>query len=154
MSTIIDVNPVTGIPKGVICMWSGALASIPTGWALCDGAGVTPDLRSKFIKGAAAGLGGGAAGGSATYSHADTAVAQHAAWTHANQGAHTHDAHTAQNTTSVSTELQAFIAPATHASAGGHTHDAHAALSHLVTQPSNHTSVEPVYYAVCFIMKS
>jgi len=32
-------------------MWSGSIASIPTGWALCDGTNGTPDLRGKFIAG-------------------------------------------------------------------------------------------------------
>jgi hypothetical protein len=41
-----------GIPKGGIIMWSGDVASIPAGWALCDGANGTPDLRGRFIAGA------------------------------------------------------------------------------------------------------
>lgn len=44
------------LPKGVILMWSGTIASVPTGWALCNGdtvsSVVTPDLRNKFIVGA------------------------------------------------------------------------------------------------------
>ena len=41
-----------GIPSGVIVMWSGSIASIPSGWALCDGTNSTPDLRNRFIVGA------------------------------------------------------------------------------------------------------
>jgi microcystin-dependent protein len=50
-----------GIPKGGIIMWSGSIATIPEGWALCDGQdktasdGIivkTPDLRDRFIVGA------------------------------------------------------------------------------------------------------
>lgn len=37
------------IPSGTIVMWGGTVA--PTGWALCNGSGGTPDLRSKFIVG-------------------------------------------------------------------------------------------------------
>lgn len=37
------------VPSGGIIMWSGTLASIPTGWALCDGSNGTPDLRNRFI---------------------------------------------------------------------------------------------------------
>lgn len=48
--------PVAGIPTGVIVMWSGSIASIPSGWALCDGqvhdGKLTPDLRDRFIVGA------------------------------------------------------------------------------------------------------
>ena len=40
------------VPTGVIVAWSGAIVDIPAGWALCDGANGTPDLRDKFIVGA------------------------------------------------------------------------------------------------------
>ena len=39
----------SGVPVGVIVMWSGAIASIPAGWAFCDGTLGTPDLRDRFI---------------------------------------------------------------------------------------------------------
>jgi hypothetical protein len=41
-----------GVPSGVIVMWSGTVATIPTGWFLCDGENDTPDLRDRFIVGA------------------------------------------------------------------------------------------------------
>lgn len=44
--------PGSAIPSGVIVMWSGAIANIPAGWALCDGTNGTPDLRDRFIVGA------------------------------------------------------------------------------------------------------
>lgn len=40
---------VSGVPPGVIVMWSGTTASIPAGWAFCDGTLGTPDLRDRFI---------------------------------------------------------------------------------------------------------
>jgi len=40
------------IPKGVIMLWSGSIATIPSGWVLCDGTNNTPDLRSVFVVGA------------------------------------------------------------------------------------------------------
>ncbi|MHA7056519.1 phage baseplate protein [Aquimarina sp. M1] len=39
----------TRLPKGLISMWSGN--EIPVGWALCDGANGTPDLKGRFIVG-------------------------------------------------------------------------------------------------------
>ncbi len=36
---------------GMIVMWSGTIADIPYGWALCDGTNNTPDLRGRFIVG-------------------------------------------------------------------------------------------------------
>ena len=40
------------ILRGMIVMWSGAIATIPTGYVLCDGANDTPDLRDRFVVGA------------------------------------------------------------------------------------------------------
>jgi hypothetical protein len=40
------------IPSGVIVMWSGTIATIPTGWLLCDGTSGTPNLVDRFIVGA------------------------------------------------------------------------------------------------------
>jgi len=37
---------------GMIMMWSGTIATIPTGWVLCNGSNGTPDLRNKFVIGA------------------------------------------------------------------------------------------------------
>lgn len=41
----------SAVPSGVIVMWSGSYASIPSGWALCDGTNGTPNLLDKFILG-------------------------------------------------------------------------------------------------------
>ena len=51
----IDGSALTGIvsiPAGVIVMWSGSIASIPSGWVICNGSNGTPDLRDRFIVGA------------------------------------------------------------------------------------------------------
>ena len=61
------------IPSGVIVMWSGSVASIPAGWALCDGglhSGVqTPDLRDRFIVGAGNTKTPGDTGGTSSHLH-------------------------------------------------------------------------------------
>src|SRR5262245_14075787 len=46
------------LPSGVIVMWSGTIATIPSGWFLCDGTNGTPDLRDKFVVGATSDAGG------------------------------------------------------------------------------------------------
>ena len=46
------------IPSGGIILWSGAIASIPTGWYLCNGNNGTPDLRNRFVVAADADSGG------------------------------------------------------------------------------------------------
>lgn len=55
-STITSVTNVTPgmpsfVPPGVIVAWSGVLASIPSGWLLCDGNNGTPNLAAKFLRG-------------------------------------------------------------------------------------------------------
>lgn len=52
------------VPTGGIIMWSGSAASIPTGWALCDGSAGTPDLRGRFIVGAGGSYSPNSSGGS------------------------------------------------------------------------------------------
>ena len=61
---------------GMIMLWSGSSASIPSGWLLCDGSSSTPDLRNRFVVGAGSTYAVGATGGSAdaiVVSHSHTA---------------------------------------------------------------------------------
>lgn len=51
----IDTLKLGLVPAGLISMWSGSIANIPAGWALCNGANGTPDLSGKFIVGYKAG---------------------------------------------------------------------------------------------------
>jgi len=53
------------VPSGVITMWSGSVASIPSGWVLCNGSNSTPDLRNRFVVGAGDTYAVDATGGSA-----------------------------------------------------------------------------------------
>jgi hypothetical protein len=77
-----------GFPKGSIVIWSGS--TLPAGWAFCDGTNGTPDLRSRFIKGA-----GGTGfdqintpGGTANHSH--TLPSHSHADSHSHTISHTH----------------------------------------------------------------
>jgi hypothetical protein len=85
--SVIGANVITGslsvsgtnniIPTGVITMWSGSIATIPTGWFLCNGSNGTPDLRDRFIVGAGSTYAVAATGGSANanvISHTHTAT--------------------------------------------------------------------------------
>lgn len=54
------------VPAGVIVTWTGTLATIPSGWALCDGTLGTPDLREVFLGGHSDGVDPGTTGGSLT----------------------------------------------------------------------------------------
>lgn len=66
-TTAFVANAITNaaLPAGIILLWSGSVVSIPAGWALCNGANGTPDLRDRFVVGAGSTYAVGATGGSA-----------------------------------------------------------------------------------------
>lgn len=141
------------VPPGGIILWSGALTAIPDGWALCDGTQGTPDLRDRFIKGAAAGIAPGLTGGAATHTH-DT----HGALTHAGAAVADHASHTHDLVSSIASPALFVIDLALGGSArsGGPS----ATLTHAVTQPNDHAAQahslvnhEPAYYTLAFLMK-
>lgn len=41
------------VPSGLIAIWSGLIANIPSGYIICDGNSGTPNLLTKFIEGVA-----------------------------------------------------------------------------------------------------
>jgi hypothetical protein len=50
-ASLTVIGPINFLPKGCVIAWSGALAEIPYGWALCDGSNGRPDLTGRFIVG-------------------------------------------------------------------------------------------------------
>jgi microcystin-dependent protein len=62
---------------GMILLWSGSIASIPSGWALCNGTSGTPDLRDRFVVGAGNTYAVGATGGSTTRSLIEANLPSH-----------------------------------------------------------------------------
>jgi len=70
--------PAPGVPSGIIAMWHGLLADIPSGWILCDGANGTPNLLARFVEGvASAATNPGATGGAATVTLGITEMPSH-----------------------------------------------------------------------------
>jgi hypothetical protein len=84
------------VPQGGIIIWSGSVASVPAGWALCNGSNGTPDLRDRFVVGAggtrAPGTTGGAASGttSSAGAHSHSGSTGGTALTTAQMPSHTH----------------------------------------------------------------
>lgn len=58
------LSSIPTVPRGTIVMWSGSVASIPAGYALCNGQTGTPDLRDRFVIGAGGSYAVNATGGS------------------------------------------------------------------------------------------
>lgn len=172
------INIPDSIPKGVIVMWSGTKETIPTGWALCDGANGTPNLINRFVFGA---MNAGATGGSNNLTLSEANIPSHThttgSHTHSFSGATTHTTHSHGITTTnsgVSQSTPAFplsgvvSAPSTHTyrildgailGSGGHLHSfsgATAGASAGTTGSAGYGSpidIRPAYYALAFIMK-
>jgi hypothetical protein len=140
------------IPSGAIILWSGSIASIPSGWLLCDGTSGTPDLRNRFIVGAGSTYAVAATGGTA-----DAVVVSH---THtATDSGHTHGL---GNT--VSTTTPGSVVTYTGPGGGnafqsintltGSTNSGTANISVSTTGVSGTNQNLPPYYALAYIMKT
>jgi hypothetical protein len=136
---------------GMIILWSGSSASIPSGWLLCDGSSSTPDLRNRFVVGATSTYAVGATGGSA-----DAIVVSHT--------------HTATSTVTDPGHLHTYgVGNIVYYAGGGNgsrdagnnplnTSTASTGITVATTNASTGSSGTnanlPPYYALCYIMKS
>lgn len=169
----LELDAIGSIPSGIIVMWSGSIASIPSGWVLCDGTSGTPDLRDRFICGAGSiNLDPGDTGGQ------DTLVLDH---THAfgsyaadSNGAHTHtadgtlatDVNAANNNNSQEVQSGTGVTVSAHTHTHSHSHDvtgntnSNGAHTHTIAGTSANglggapRDNRPVFYALAFIMKT
>ena len=148
---------------GMIMMWSGTIATIPTGWVLCNGSNSTPDLRNKFVIGAhsdTAGVAYSTVTGSNTQTGGtkDAIVVTH---THTNTLASVSDhVHTLSSNQAAApgagTGFYSIQSPGGGVTsvdtlgAGGHTHS----LTIDSTGSSGTNQNLPPYYALAFIMKT
>jgi hypothetical protein len=144
---------------GMIMLWSGSSASIPSGWLLCDGTSSTPDLRNRFVVGATSTYAVGATGGSANaivVSHTHTG-------TTSTVGDHQHISALGDNNQQTqwgSTGTFTVIQPGsgTYVSGRGANTSPAGSHNHTFTTASAGSSGTnanlPPYYALCYIMKS
>jgi hypothetical protein len=156
------------LPTGIILMWSGSVATIPYGWALCNGSNGTPDLRNRFLIGAGDTYSPGSTGGNIAQSVTTATGGSH---THGgsvggtalsvNQiPAHTHTLDIQVFTPGSGTRLHRSFesagaaTPTVGSTGGGQTH------THSISSDSGHTHtlsvpvILPAYYALCYIMKT
>jgi hypothetical protein len=144
---------------GMIMLWSGSSASIPSGWLLCDGSSSTPDLRNRFVVGATSTYAVGATGGSAD---AIVVAHTHTGTTNA-AGSHSHitallasdSGNMEYGSTGSIKGLTGNVYASGEAGANTSTVSDH---SHTFTTGSTGSSATnanlPPYYALCYIMKA
>jgi microcystin-dependent protein len=131
-----QLTGIAGIPSGVITLWSGSTASIPSGWVICDGTNSTPDLRNFFVVGAGDTYAVGATGGSNTVTLAETNLPGHThsvSGTTASDGAHTHNV--SGNTSN--TGAHTHNVSGNTSNTGAHTHSGSTSNTGAHTHPSN-----------------
>ena len=137
---------------GMIILWSGSFATIPSGWTLCNGTNGTPNLADRFIIGASSAYPPGSKGGTANatlVSHSHTASTGGA-------GSHSHT-YTKPSTTQTFAYggnvggASAFNTSTTTntSSIGNHTHS----VSVSTTGASATNKNLPPYYALAYIMR-
>jgi hypothetical protein len=138
----------TAFVAGMIMLWSGSVASIPSGWALCNGTSGTPDLRNRFVVGAGDTYAVDATGGSA---NATLPSHTHTATSTVTDPGHFH-------TTNVGSANNSFdsgttIADDSPGQTGSNTTGITVATS-ISTEGSSATNANlPPYYALAYIMK-
>jgi len=137
---------------GMIMLWSGSSASIPSGWLLCDGSNSTPDLRNRFVVGATSTYAVGATGGSA-----DAIVVSHTHTATVTDPQHNHVMNMASD---FGGGGGPYRLATTNGVAGttsfGNTSSASTGItvSNSTTGSSGTNANLPPYYALCYIMKT
>lgn len=76
-TTFVTAALASLVPTGIITLWSGAIAAIPSGWVFCNGSNSTPDLRDRFVVGAGTTYAVGATGGANTVTLDATMIPAH-----------------------------------------------------------------------------
>ena len=155
LSAVITAAVAAALPSGLILLWHGSSASIPSGWVLCDGNNGTPNLRDKFIVGAGTTYAVNDTGGEATHTLTTGEMPAHAhGGTTGNELAHTHSYNFPSTAVqgAAGTDINSYAWP----SGNSQTSGAGSAHAHEIMSAGSGTAHEnrPPYYALCYIMKT
>jgi len=146
-------------PSGGIILWSGSVASIPSGWLLCNGSSGTPDLRDRFVVGAGSTYAVGATGGADTVTLSTSQIPSHThtfSATTSTNGAHTHTYQLPDlipnGERDNNQQFGDTTSSATTSSAGDHNHTVSGTTAAAGSGGSHEN--RPPYYALPYIMKA
>jgi hypothetical protein len=142
---------------GMIMLWSGSSASIPSGWLLCDGSSSTPDLRNRFVVGAGSTYAVDATGGSAdaiVVSHTHTATVTDAGHRHIEGFAGVNTGASYGVTTAPVGNINQQSGGSTSNHPFTSTETTGITVANSTTGSSGTNANLPPYYALCYIMKA
>jgi hypothetical protein len=147
------------VPSGTIAMWSGPANAVPEGWLICDGTKGTPDLRERFIRGAAIDKDPlpGSSGGPDEHTHYLDPPST--SFTTNHTGQHTHGFpliwYNRNFDDGACTGIDTHDTDVTKARTqedGGHSHNGTIDIGGFYTQEYK-VEIKPRWYALCFIKK-
>jgi microcystin-dependent protein len=136
---------------GMIMLWSGSSATIPSGWLLCNGLNGTPDLRNRFVVGATSTYAVNATGGSA-----DAIVVSHTHTATVTDPGHDHNLTGTSNLQNLGNNKIAIGDDNLQQDLTGRiaTNTTGISVAISTTGSSGTNANLPPYYALCYIMKS
>ncbi|MFA6046388.1 MAG: hypothetical protein WC718_15495 [Phycisphaerales bacterium] len=155
-----ELVAVRRLALGVDCiiLWSGSVATIPTGWHLCDGTGGTPDLRDYFIRvswdNADIGYTAGADSYSLSHQHNPGLASADDAGTHKHRGVGPALTDTGERGGFPPGDDYNHGSPHGHAAANYETSAGtphHHSFNGYTALDSQNVDVRPPYYALCYI---
>lgn len=155
---------------GMIMMWSGLVATVPTGWVVCNGLNSTPNLQDRFVVCTGTTYLQGTSGGSTTTNlsgiHDHGGVVGGTSLTVSQMPAHAHRTNSLNSTGTLATTNTNYtvinqsgvggtlygsstVSQGIELTGSGTTHN------HSITSDPGHTHiVTPPYYSLVFIMKT
>jgi microcystin-dependent protein len=140
------------IPAGLIAIWHGLIANIPTGWVICDGNNATPNLLDKFVKSVPTAVTNpGTTGGSATVTLSTSQIPAHT-HTISSDGNHQHTLPSTEDEGGgvVANQGPTAVGTISTNETGAHTHGAATGSN---GDGGSHEN-RPPYYEIAFIMKT
>jgi len=142
------------VNKGFIDVWTGTIANIPRGWAICDGNVGTPNLIDRFVRCVPnSSTDPGATGGSTTHVLLEAELASHG---HSfSEGAHIHTntsvVRGTQNNGSGSPDIQQVLGGSADAGIQSTGNTTGATINNAGSDTAHEN--EPAHFEIAYIMK-
>ena len=149
---VMSFSAPSAFVSGMIIIWSGSTANIPTGFVLCDGQNSTPDLRNRFVVGAGNNYNPGDTGGADSVTLTEAQMPQH---NHGiNDPGHFHTTNDYVGRSGYAEPRNLGVGSDGNANSSGDTNTKTTGITIQNAGSGNSHENRPPYYALCYIMKT